>query len=150
MLRLVCSLGTSNGELGGVTLSGNARTMRQRCPSPSMSGADEDGVQVKVAVAPATSATGSVPGTAFVRNRMLPGSMRIVPFVGLRTSPILPTYTSAAILSSSTGSSCAWTRICTWFCPCTASPLWPRMSTSGLSQNGFPLGAPRSPSLSST
>ena len=80
-----CSFGTSNGVVGGVTLCGNARTIRQRWPGPSGSVAADDGVQEKVSVAPAVSATGSVPGTADVRKTRFPGSIRRVPVPGLMT-----------------------------------------------------------------
>ena len=86
-----CSFGTSKLPLGGVTLSGNARSTRQRWPGPFTAPAVDDGVQSKVVSPPAAVATGCDPVMARVRKRRLPGSIRTVPLDGLSTRLGSPT-----------------------------------------------------------
>src|SRR3954465_6104981 len=102
--------------------------IRQRWPGPSTAPLVADGVQVEARVTPASVAIGWVPGCDDEeRNSRLPGSISIVPFVGLIATEGLPTHTSALILLS-TGGSCLCTRTRTVLAPCTAVPEVPTMS----------------------
>jgi hypothetical protein len=86
-----CSFGTSKGVVGGVTLSGKARTTRQRWPGPFSAPAVLTGVHWNDSVPPAKVAAGSVPATFGGRKRRFPGSIRTVLAVGLITRLGCPT-----------------------------------------------------------